>query len=50
VITAEKTQGFLLRTLNAGETHADSERWAKSIDSTGRLPRTPVPGHVRPQA
>ena len=36
-------RGFLLSTLNPGKTLADIERWAKTIESTGRLPRTPVP-------
>ena len=36
-------RGFMLSTLNAGKTRADIERWAKAIESTGRLPRTPVP-------
>ena len=36
-------RGFMLSTLNPGKTRADIDRWSKSIDTTGRLPRTPVP-------
>ena len=34
---------FRLVTLNPGKTQADIDRWAKAIETTGRLPRTPVP-------
>ncbi|MDX6619500.1 MAG: hypothetical protein QOK36_1886, partial [Gaiellales bacterium] len=36
-------RGFMLSTLNAGKTRADIERWAKAIESTGRLPGTSAP-------
>ena len=36
-------RGFMLSTLNPGKTRADIDRWSKSLETTGRLPRTPVP-------
>lgn len=36
-------RGFQLVTLNPGKTHADAERWAKLIDSTGKMPPGPTP-------
>jgi hypothetical protein len=36
-------RGFMLSTLNPGRTRADIERWSRTIEKTGRLPRTPVP-------
>ncbi len=36
-------RGFELSTLNPGRTEADKARWAAKIESTGRLPRDPVP-------
>lgn len=34
---------FLLSTLNPGKTMADVDRWVKSSDTTGKLPRAPMP-------
>ena len=34
---------FMLATLNPGKTQADVDRWAKAVETTGRLPVTPVP-------
>ena len=36
-------RGFILATLNPGKTKADADRWVKSIDTTGKQPRTPAP-------
>jgi uncharacterized cupredoxin-like copper-binding protein len=36
-------RGFMLSTINPGKTQADIDRWTKSIDATGRMPRTPLP-------
>jgi uncharacterized cupredoxin-like copper-binding protein len=36
-------RGFMLSTFNPGKTRADMDRWSRSIDTAGRLPRTPVP-------
>ncbi len=36
-------RGFILSTLNPGKTKADVDRWVKSIDTTGKQPRTPAP-------
>lgn len=36
-------RGFMLATINPGKTEADVGRWTKSIESTGKLPKGPVP-------
>jgi hypothetical protein len=36
-------RGFMLASLNPGKTLADVEGWTKEIESTGRLPKRPVP-------
>lgn len=34
---------FMLSTINPGKTEIDVARWTRAIDTTGRMPRTPVP-------
>jgi hypothetical protein len=41
--TSTKGRGFILMTLNPGNTQADFDKWSQSIGSTGRLPTTPLP-------
>ena len=36
-------RGFMLATINPGKTEADVGRWTKSIESTGKLPKGPLP-------
>ena len=36
-------RGFILATINPGKTQADVDRWVKSIETTGKQPRTPAP-------
>lgn len=36
-------RGFMLASLNSGKTERDVARWTKVIESTGKLPRGPVP-------
>lgn len=36
-------RGFEVVTLNPGKTDADAKRWAKSIETTGKLPPGPMP-------
>lgn len=36
-------RGFMLATINPGKTEADVGRWTKAIESTGKLPKGPLP-------